>query len=209
MGKEHRDRRVGRTRRAAHEALHSLILEKGYDRVTVRDVIDRADIGRATFYAHFQGKDDLLISGLAEMREFLRGRVATAVQAEDDRSGSRLGFTRALFKHAVDHRREYRVLNGSPAGRTMWKRVNKELTSLLLECLKLNDTVTRRRREPVVPIEIIEQYVVGAFLAVLTWWLDHGGPYTAEQMGDMFERLTRPVVGAAFGVSSEHADRTR
>ena len=54
------DRRVARSRRALKEALTDLILERGYEAVTVQDVIDRADVGRSTFYAHFLDKDDLL-----------------------------------------------------------------------------------------------------------------------------------------------------
>ena len=59
------DRRVGKTRKALKEALTDLILEKGYEGVTVQDVIDRADVGRSTFYAHFVDKDGLLMAILA------------------------------------------------------------------------------------------------------------------------------------------------
>ena len=61
------DRRVGKTRKALKEALTDLILEKGYEAVTVQDVIDRADVGRSTFYAHFVDKDDLLMAILADL----------------------------------------------------------------------------------------------------------------------------------------------
>jgi AcrR family transcriptional regulator len=54
------DRRAARTRRSLHQALISLILRKGYDAITVQEIIDEADIGRATFYAHYRGKEDLL-----------------------------------------------------------------------------------------------------------------------------------------------------
>ena len=61
------DRRVARSRRALKEALTDLILEQGYESVTVQDVIDRADVGRSTFYAHFVDKDDLLMAILADL----------------------------------------------------------------------------------------------------------------------------------------------
>ena len=61
------DRRVNRTRRALKEALTDLILEKGYEHVTVGDVLDRADVGRSTFYAHFVDKDALLMAILADL----------------------------------------------------------------------------------------------------------------------------------------------
>ena len=70
------DRRVARTRRTLHEALIRLIMRKGYDALTVQEIIDEADIGRATFYAHYRGKDDLLRGGF----ERLRGELKAARQ---------------------------------------------------------------------------------------------------------------------------------
>jgi AcrR family transcriptional regulator len=66
------DRRAARTRRALHGALISLILRKGYDAITVQEIIDEADVGRATFYAHYRGKEDLLRGGFEELRAELR-----------------------------------------------------------------------------------------------------------------------------------------
>jgi len=195
---ERGDRRVRRTRRLLHEALRSLILEKGYDHVTVQDVIDRADVGRATFYAHFRDKDDLLMSGFEEMRKSLRQYLVTS--RAQKRLGEELGFARALFNHAEGHRREYRAHVGSRSGGAILTFVHKELTSLMRA--HLDEAVTRRRVKPVVPVEISTHYVVSALLALLTWWLDHDLPYTAEQMGQMFERLTRPAVAAALGAHS-------
>src|SRR5881628_2636842 len=69
MGKP--DRRVRRTRESLHKALISLTLEKNYDSITVQEVLDRADVGRSTFYTHFQSMDQLLISGTHELRRTL------------------------------------------------------------------------------------------------------------------------------------------
>lgn len=199
MDSKRGDRRVRRSRRMLQEALRALILEKGYDKVTVQDVIDRADLGRATFYAHFRGKDDLLKSGFEEMRQSLQQHLATAPRAQGDRSGDGLGFTRVLFDHAAGRRREYRALVGSRSGGVILASAHKELTSLMRA--HLEEAVARRRVKPVVPVEIVTHYVVGALLSLLTWCLDNDLPYPAEQMAQMFERLTRPAVAAALGVS--------
>ena len=67
MKNDNIDRRVQRTRQLLNEALMALIVEKGYDAITVQNLIDRANLGRSTFYAHYQDKDDLLLSGMEEV----------------------------------------------------------------------------------------------------------------------------------------------
>jgi len=65
------DRRVQRTRRLLHKALMSCILEKKYESITVQEILDRADVGRSTFYVHFRDKDELLTNGFQYCRAFL------------------------------------------------------------------------------------------------------------------------------------------
>lgn len=60
------DRRILRTRGLLHEALTALVHEKGYDAVSVRDILERANVGRSTFYMHFGSKDELLVSAIRE-----------------------------------------------------------------------------------------------------------------------------------------------
>ena len=71
------DRRIQRTRQSLQTALSELIVEKGYEKVTVQDVIDRANVGRSTFYVHFESLDQLLLSGFEPLRmqfeDFLSG----------------------------------------------------------------------------------------------------------------------------------------
>ncbi|HKR27684.1 MAG TPA: TetR/AcrR family transcriptional regulator [Terriglobales bacterium] len=61
------DRRVARTQKRLREALHSLIHERDYDSIAVKEILDRADVGRSAFYMHFRDKDELLVSALHEI----------------------------------------------------------------------------------------------------------------------------------------------
>ncbi|WP_412537769.1 helix-turn-helix domain-containing protein [Longispora sp. K20-0274] len=72
------DRRVRRTRLALRHALVELMVDKGYDAVTVQDIIDRADVGRSTFYAHFTDKEHLFRSGIQDLQAELRKACAGA-----------------------------------------------------------------------------------------------------------------------------------
>ena len=60
MGSRKVDRRIQRTRQLLEDALIALILEKGYDKITVQNIFDQANAGRSTFYSHFLDKDDLM-----------------------------------------------------------------------------------------------------------------------------------------------------
>src|SRR5882762_739787 len=93
------DRRVRRTRESLHKALISLALEKHYDSITVQEVLDRADVGRSTFYTHFQSMDELLISGTQELRRTLHAALENHRKSAK-RHESVIAFSPAMFDHA-------------------------------------------------------------------------------------------------------------
>ena len=66
-----KDRRIVRTRKLLHESLLALMIEKGYEAVTIQHIIDRANVGRSTFYSHFLDKQDLLQSGFDQLKQQL------------------------------------------------------------------------------------------------------------------------------------------
>jgi len=198
------DRRVRRTHRALQEALRSLMLQKAYDQITVQELLDRADVGRATFYAHFRDKDALLMSEFEVMRQALRQHLSTTLHAREHASGPlRHGeqgpeIALALFQHAAIRRGEYRALVRSKSGGAILKLVHQEFTSLMRE--HFDQAVAHAHLQPAVPVEVTAQYVAGALLGLLTWWLYHDVSYTPEEMGSMFARLTVPSVAHSLGL---------
>src|SRR5260370_29833079 len=104
------DRRVARAGRTLHEALIRLIKRKGYAALTVQEIIDEADIGRATFYAHYHGKEDLLRGGFERLRSELKAARRTARQGSEQ--DPPLSFSLAMFEHACPYRDHYRSMLG-------------------------------------------------------------------------------------------------
>src|SRR5262245_23633686 len=100
------DRRSRRTRQLVHTALIELMLERRYDEITVQDIIDRANVGRSTFYAHYLDKEDLLVSGFTDVLDALRRHVEQHMHS-DWRAPSGLAF---FFEHVQTHHQLYKAL---------------------------------------------------------------------------------------------------
>ncbi len=171
------DRRVARTRSGLHRALMSLTLEKGYDAVTIGDICDTANIGRSTFYAHFPNKDALLRNGMDNLREMLVDRQKTP-------DNGIFGFSLAMFEHARSHRDLHGALAGGSA--IAVAAVREILSDLVRSDL---GRATEQRSDDAIPRELIVAHLVGAFMAVVGWWLDGGAKLPAEQVDAMFRRL--------------------
>jgi len=96
-----KDRRIQKTKNLLHEALGSLIREKPYDTIVVQEILDRANVGRSTFYMHFRDKDELLVSGIRDMLRSSR----SATEPARARRGDPLWFSAPFFAHIEQHRR--------------------------------------------------------------------------------------------------------
>ena len=194
MAKDAIDRRSLRTKATLQHALNSLVRKKDYEAITIKDICDAANVGRSTFYAHYTSKDDLKRRGFDKLRKELvdRQREALATAAnEGDRS---LGFSLTMFEHARDHVDQYRVLVGGRGGAVSLGRIRQILADLVRD--ELAATVDKASAD-VIPHELAVQYVVGAFMAVMTWWLDGGAKLPPQRIDAMFRRLaTEGITGS-------------
>ena len=186
MAKKQIDRRVNRTRAALQKAHMSLILEKGYEATTVEDICDAANVGRSTFYAHYTSKDDLKRGGLERLRKELADRQRHALATPGNLKDRSLGFSLTMFEHARDHMDLYRALVGGRGGAVALGSIRQILSDLVRN--ELAATVDRESAE-IIPREVVVQYVVGAFMAVMTWWLDGGARLPPQRIDAMFRRL--------------------
>ena len=200
-GRRHRrvegrpDRRIGKTRRALTEALTDLILETGYERVTIQEVIDRADVSRSTFYAHFTDKDDLLMAILSDLRA--TGPDTSSWKADDPA----FGWTLELFRYFGSGRRLFEALVGSRSGdlarreTTLWL---EELARTELSRLRSARRLDARNRETVV------RFLVGTFIGFMEWWMREENQHLpAETVDRAFRSLVMPGVANVLGLDIE------
>jgi AcrR family transcriptional regulator len=167
--------------------LISLILKKDYEAITVEDICAAANVGRSTFYAHYTSKDDLHRNGIEHLRRLLVDRQKDAVAASRGARGlgCGLGFSRAFFEHAHEHRDLFRALAGSRGGAVALATIRRIISDVVRDDL----AAAGDKNSAGVQREFIVQFVVGACMAVLTWWLDKGAKLPAHQVDAMFRRL--------------------
>lgn len=179
------DRRVTRTRRLLHQALMELIRRKSYESITIQDLLDEADIGRSTFYAHYAGKDELLRRGFEQLRTELE---ASSIGSDATAAGEpALAFSAAMFAHAHQYKEIYRALVGSGGNRIVLAEIHRVLLEMLQKEL---DSLP----DMGIPRELAGKFVVDAFQSVLTWWLERRADLDPADVNLMFRRLVLPAI---------------
>ena len=187
------DRRVRRTRSLLHEALFGLIGEKDYDRISVSEILERANIGRSTFYMHFRDKDDLFASAIQETIESMRA----ADPASGNPVGPIMGFSRAVFEHIDSNR----AAGGARMGRRGRAILHEHLRTVLARWIR--DEMARatqvRARPPRggIPTELVAQHVASTLVLVLDWWVDSDCASSPAEADALFRALVLPALSAA------------
>jgi AcrR family transcriptional regulator len=200
------DRRTHRSRRLLREALLSLILEKGYDAVTIEEITERADLGRTTFYLHYRDKEELLLESIDSMVNDLVAYIAQISlpepmgSSEDHPRGKvfRASIQR-VFEHAAENADLYRIILRGEGGPRVASRLRKIIEQAIHELSRNRPGWEGLLMNPDIPFEFLSNYLAGALLGTVTWWLESEISHSPEQMADMFTKLfglgAKPVVG--------------
>ena len=184
-----RDRRVEKTERLLREALGSLIHEKRYDAIAVREILERADVGRSAFYAHFADKDALLV---ASIRHVLSDLPSRPLPPSARRLTPFVGFSHGLFEHIERVRHTGTAMKGKQ-GRAI---VHHHLRHVLLEALTEAFTRTPLPGSNRIPPGVLAEHVISTFLVVVNWWVDSDSRLSAREADDMFLALVLPTLGS-------------
>lgn len=175
------DARIERTRMQLGTALLNLIVEKPVKEVTVQDVLDRAGVGRSTFYLHYRDIDDLLVSQLELFCEMMSSQLS----ARKDKS-QRVMPVAELFAHIGNGNELYRVLSDSGHLKDFWELAEghfaRGIERRLVESGRLGDLPKRE-------VAARASALSGSLLSLLRWWLDRGEKETPQAMDEMFHRM--------------------
>jgi len=180
------DRRVTRTRQALRDALTSLLRRKSYDEITVEDILTEANVGRSTFYSHCRGKEDLLRRGFQMLRTELGLPTDNAPLARED---CRFTFSLKMLEHVAEHRKAYPSLSRGRGREVVLQELRYVAVALFRQELASSPPNTP------IPSELVEELVIGAFMSLLVFWLEHNTRYTPATIDAQFQKFIADGVG--------------
>jgi hypothetical protein len=188
-GRAVNDRRVQKTQALLRGALVSLLAEKPYDSIVVKEILDRANVGRSTFYMHFQDKDDLLVSGIYEML----GPVPT--RPSPGKGHDRfLWFSLPVFEHHYRHTHAWGDRIGTKGRAILHEHLRQVLAKIIGSGMKREFGGAVRKSSQQMPADLVSEYVASTFVLVLNWWLDKRMPLSPKEINNVFQRLILPTV---------------
>jgi AcrR family transcriptional regulator len=186
------DRRIQKTQTLLRAALASLIREKDYDSIAVKEILDRANVGRSTFYMHFRDKDDLLVSGIHDMLSSVHSTGLPSSAARHDKLTS---FSLPIFEYHEAHRHTGKDRMGTRGRAIAHDHLRRVLTKLLAEEVGRPDRRPRNTGRRVPPALLV-QYVASTFILVLNWWLESRSPLSPKEVNDLFRSLVLSTLAA-------------
>ena len=205
------DRRIQRTRRALRSALLDIIKEKKYDSMSVEEITQRANLGRATFYLHYKDKEDLLVD---EFNEIVNERARTVsdipfsawlpeLENPDHTTENKPVVPLLMaFQHIMNHAELYQILLQNEKSDRTLERIRKIIAQSITDFLQ-----RKLENDPIpilfeVPLDLLAAYFSGALLSCVDWWFEQGLSYSPEEMTRMFQRLFYPGARKILGVSN-------
>ena len=192
------DRRVQRTRELLQQALIDLIGERGYDAITIQDIVNRANVGRTTFYLHYSSKDDLFMScHEAIVSEFHSGPLYPhPLSREELLSPEAPPGMISAYRHLEEARvRLYPIFQGKDG-----PLILRQIRDRSAQEIETNLRAAFAGATNTIPLDVLANYLAGAQLALVQWWLEQRRPHTPETLAQTVHCMRRAAIRDAFGL---------
>lgn len=160
-----------------------LVIDKGYDSISIQDITDRADLGRGTFYIHFKDKESAVWGavqyGLEETELQAHSHYSEGIPEQCEYYGYL-----NIFRHADQHRKLYKVMLGSQGSAAITARVHKHLAEEFEN--DMESLPEKIYADFLIPKQILSQVLTGAIIQLVVWWLETPNTYSVEQIAALF-----------------------
>jgi len=206
------DRRVQRTLQSLRTALLELIKEKNYDEISIEEITEHANVGRATFYLHYKDKEDLLMeefSAIMNERAQVLSEIPFAVWLQVSEAGSQknkpLQPLLMVFEHIHEHSELYYLLLKSANSSRLIERIRIVSTEAIVKFME-----TKMQTDPIpplfeIPIEFLAAFFSGALVSVVSWWIREDMRHSPEEVSNMFRSLIFRGAAEALGLPTDQS----
>ncbi len=185
------DRRVQRTKQTLFTALMQLVDEKPFDKITVQEILERANVGRTTFYTHFQSKADLFLGSHEHIIAAISRSFFTETGALRPEPAPELFMFLEMSQQSRD---TYFYLTGGVEGeeimRLLKERIAQHLEMQLRELFREEDSA--------IPFSVLAQQVASSIVSVAGWWMSKRSPYAPQEMVRMLHAMNYVVLRHAL-----------
>jgi len=197
------DRRVQRTRKLLRDALMSLILDEGFDAISIQDITEKANLGRATFYLHYKEKEELLTDLMDQLIVEFLSQVPQISEGKwwmDDTKA-----ITKLFDFAAEHYDLYRILligkGGIAASRQLQSSIAEHIQASIQQEIEEGDS------ELAAPMTFIANHFAGSLLSTIYWWLESDLSYSADELAVMVQTVNPMDRERLLGLGSADQDQ--
>jgi len=180
QGKNRQQRRRLRTQQKLKEATVGLLLERGYDVISIQDITDRADLGRSTFYIHYKDKEDIVWMIIKENLDEADRKARKAFRIRPPTNMILFAY-RNMFNHADEKRDLYRIMLGSHGSAVLTSRVVEYISADLEKEMVMYPLL----HSTVVPLSIQSRIITGAVIGLIVWWLENDNDFNPDEMAAM------------------------
>lgn len=198
----HNDRRKYRTRRLLRKALFELMLEKGYEAITIEDITQRSDLGRTTFYLHYKDKEELLLESIKTVAEELKEQILSELEKENAPSkreavdiapGQKV--IQMIMEHIAANASLYLPIlrgEGTPYAPAYIRQI---IYQGAIEFFSDNKTLGNISEKSSYSIEILATFFSSSLMGIMTWWLENNMRLSPEEMANIYRHLLRSGIG--------------
>jgi AcrR family transcriptional regulator len=199
MMSDRTDKRIVRTKRLLRDALTELMEEKGFEGITVRDLTEKAEINRGTFYLHYRDKYDLLEQSEEEILQAIEAitlGIDPKIALTYTNQAEPFPVILKLFEFFQENASFMKVVLG-PKGDPSFQ---VKLKGLIKKIFLQNVAQLLNSEKMMVPVEFFLSYVASAHLGVIQHWLENGMEKSPREMTLIAARLTLLGPGQVAGL---------
>jgi AcrR family transcriptional regulator len=187
------DLRVRRTEKLLRQAVIQLIVQKGYDNLTIQDIVNQAEVARVTFYRHYKDKEELLTACLDEVYSSLQSRL-NRLSLQDFSSDHPPIIT--FYDHVAENRDLYRAIFKSQGSFAAQSRIRDYLIHLIQR--EIRTLLPGRSFQ--IPVHLIALHAASAELGMVMWWIENPQTYPALYMARVSHWINLVGVLHSLGV---------